>query len=83
MESIASVLLLLVAGGIYYPVISASFGLVTFIGRFVYALGYSSLGPKGRLIGAVLSNIGLFGTLGLSITTAILFIQGKLPIEYM
>lgn len=83
MESIASILLLLVAGGIYYPVIAASFGLVSFIGRLVYAFGYSSLGPKGRIIGAILGNIGLLGTFGLSITSAVLFLQGKVPSSYM
>jgi glutathione S-transferase len=49
-EWIATYLFFLVAGGVYYPISSASLGVAIFFVRIWYALGYTSQGPKGRVI---------------------------------
>jgi glutathione S-transferase len=68
---------MLFIAGIYFPVAAAVLGLVLFIGRLIYSIGYSSGGPKGRLVGAILGDLVLLGLLGLSLASAIMFTMGK------
>jgi hypothetical protein len=44
-EGISTSITLLIIGGFYYPVISASFGLAMIIGRMIYSVGYTLRGP--------------------------------------
>lgn len=78
-ECIATLLALVLIGGVYYPLVQVGFAVVLIISRLIYAVGYASGGPKGRLIGAILSNVGLFGSFSLSITTGIKMCQGIIP----
>eukprot|EP00455_Lapot_gusevi_P045749 TRINITY_DN58_c0_g2_i3.p2 TRINITY_DN58_c0_g2~~TRINITY_DN58_c0_g2_i3.p2 ORF type:complete len:143 (+),score=59.49 TRINITY_DN58_c0_g2_i3:70-498(+) len=70
-EGIAGISVFLAIAGIEFPVVSAVFGLVYFIGRIFYAYGYTIKGPQGRNVGAVLVDIGLVAVFGLSIYSSI------------
>jgi len=64
-EAAASAVALILGAGLFYPRVAAVLGLVYNVGRLLYSLGYRSLGPKGREIGAFIHNpalVGLFGT---------------------
>ncbi|CAG8495428.1 9470_t:CDS:2 [Funneliformis caledonium] len=63
-------LLLLLAGGIKYPVISSVAGGIWILGRLFFAWGYYSGNPKNRLRGAF-GYLGLFTLLGTSIATGV------------
>jgi uncharacterized membrane protein YecN with MAPEG domain len=76
-EGISTAITLLIIGGFYYPVVSASFGLAMIIGRFVYSIGYTARGAPGRLIGVILIDIALLATLVLSIMTCVKLIMGQ------
>jgi glutathione S-transferase len=76
-EGISTSITLLIIGGFYYPVISASFGLAMIIGRMIYSVGYTLRGPAGRTIGVVLIDISLLATLVLSIMTGVKMIMGQ------
>ncbi|KAJ4974098.1 hypothetical protein NE237_007272 [Protea cynaroides] len=54
---------LLLLGGLQYPVVAAGLGLVYVVGRYVYFTGYSTGDPKNRTKGGfyVLSLLGLVG----------------------
>jgi glutathione S-transferase len=62
--------------GIYFPIAIAVIGVVAIIGRLIYSIGYANGGPKGRLVGAIIGDLILLGQLGLSLASAIMFIQG-------
>jgi len=76
-ESAPSIFAFLFISGLYFPIVSAALGLVTVISRVIYAIGYVSSGPAGRLVGALLVDLALLGFLGLSFASGIMFIQGK------
>ena len=76
-EQIATCLALIAVGGLFYPIVQASFGLVMFIARIVYTVGYIKGGPKGRAAGVILWDIGLIASLVLASITAIQMIMGK------
>lgn len=75
-ESIAATTLMLVVGGLFFPRAAASIGLAMIIGRLVFAIGYSSGGPKGRTFGAIIIDLCYLGLLVLSIWSSVKFIQG-------
>ena len=50
-----------------------------FLGRIVYTLGYMQSGPKGRVIGVILWNIGLLASLILACISGVKLIMGKTP----
>lgn len=81
LESISTVITLLMIGGIYYPVIAASFGLGIFIARIIYSLGYYLSGASGRLIGVLIIDVCLLGLFVLSIITGVRFVQGIPPVS--
>jgi glutathione S-transferase len=68
---------LLFVAGLYFPVPAAAIGLGVIIFRFVYAAGYASGGPAGRVIGALANDLCLLGLFGLSIASGVMFIQGR------
>lgn len=78
-ESIASVLTLLVIGGIYYPIVAAAFGFVYFIGRIIYSIGYSMSGSAGRLIGVLILDVAIVALFVLSLITGYKFVRGIPP----
>ncbi|KAJ2554450.1 hypothetical protein EV175_002576, partial [Coemansia sp. RSA 1933] len=49
LEQVGMVLVMLIAAGLYQPKLAASFGASYIVGRFIYARGYSTAGPKGRI----------------------------------
>jgi glutathione S-transferase len=61
----------LLIGGIYFSIASAVLGLIVLISRAMYAIGYNSKGPGGRLIGAILNDLAILGLFGLSIASSI------------
>lgn len=69
--------MLLFIAGLYFPIPAAAIGLAVIIFRFVYAAGYASGGPAGRLIGALVNDFCMLGLFGLSIASGVMFIQGK------
>lgn len=79
LESLSSVITLLLIGGIYYPVAGAYLGVGIMIGRVMYSFGYSFSGSSLRLIGAVFIDIGTSGLFVLSIVTGARYISGILP----
>lgn len=73
-EWVASSLAFLLLGGLNFPIIAASFGLAMIIGRIIYAIGYCSSGPHGRLIGALVNDLMVLGLLVLSYISAVYMI---------
>jgi glutathione S-transferase len=75
LENYPEFLVLLLVGGLQYPLIASVSGLFWNVGKILYAVGYQTGGPKGRFIGMV-SYLGLFPLLGLNVLTAWNFIKG-------
>lgn len=63
--------------GIYFPLTAAALGVIFGVFKLNFALGYKKSGPRGRLVGAVGSELSLLGLLGLSIASGYLFLQGQ------
>ncbi|TPX31983.1 hypothetical protein SmJEL517_g04816 [Synchytrium microbalum] len=66
-ENITPVTVLLLTGGLFYPLVSAGLGVTYIVGRYVYSTGYTSSGANGRGIGAGILHIGDIGLLGVSV----------------
>ncbi|XP_045596758.1 glutathione S-transferase 3, mitochondrial-like [Procambarus clarkii] len=62
LENYPQFLFLLLLGGLYNPIVSATGGAVWCIGRIVYALGYYTGDPKNRVKGSF-AYFGLFAML--------------------
>lgn len=75
-EMVASTLVFLLIAGIYFPIPAAIIGLVLAIFRFIYAIGYTSSGPTGRVVGAIVNDFCLLGLLGLSFASGVMWIKG-------
>lgn len=73
-EWIASSLAFLLLGGLYFPIIAASFGLAMIVGRAIYAVGYCMTGPQGRLIGVLVNDLMVLGLLVLSYISGVYMI---------
>lgn len=80
-EWIASCLVFMLIGGLYFPITCAAIGLGVIIFRFVYACGYVSGGPAGRLIGALGNDFLVLAHFVFAVISSIYFIQGKPFIE--
>ena len=65
LESYPIVMLQMVLGGLVYPVWSAIFGGIWTVSRVLYGYGYAKNGPKGRLVGGILSHLGDIPLIGL------------------
>jgi uncharacterized membrane protein YecN with MAPEG domain len=70
----------LFVAGVYFPIASAVLGVVVLISRFLYAVGYSKNGPKGRIAGVLGNDLALLGLLGLSLASGIMFVLGRTAI---
>ncbi|KAI1336168.1 MAPEG family protein [Xylariaceae sp. FL0016] len=56
-ENLTPFLVALLISGLRYPNVSAGLGAAWVIGRFWYAFGYVSQGPKGRIPGFAISSL--------------------------
>lgn len=70
LESYSFVMLNMCVNGLVYPVTSACMGGIWVVGRIVYGYGYTSGGPDGRMAGALLSHLGDFPLVILSLKIA-------------
>jgi glutathione S-transferase len=57
----------LLLAGLFYPITSASFGVVNLVGRQLYASGYTAKGADGRLYGYMLISISQLSMCGMGI----------------
>ncbi|KXJ92832.1 hypothetical protein Micbo1qcDRAFT_160661 [Microdochium bolleyi] len=73
-ENLTPFLGALLIAGLSYPVYAAGLGATWTTGRAVYALGYTGAGPKGRVVGSVVSSLSGFVLLGMSVASAIKFL---------
>ena len=76
-EMVASTMSFLLVAGIIFPIPAAAFGLVIIISRLIYACGYSSSGPQGRVIGSGLNYMGMLVLFVLSVVSCIYFILNE------
>ena len=58
-EGVATAITLELVCGLFHPGVAVFAGLFYIIGRALYAVGYRSRGPKGRLIGALMIDVAL------------------------
>jgi len=77
LEWIASNLTFLIISGIYFPIPSAAIGAGIILARIIYTCGYSSKGPQGRFIGVALNSLLTLAQIGLTIVSAVYFINGN------
>lgn len=77
LEWIASTLIFIIIAGIYFPIPAAVLGLVIFIARIIYCVGYVVGGPKGRSVGALLNDFAILGLFVLGVISSVFFIIGK------
>lgn len=77
LEWIASCLVFLLIGGLYFPIPAASIGLGVIVARFIYAAGYASGGPKGRYVGALANDLLVLAQFVLAVISSIYFINGN------
>lgn len=57
LESLTTVIVLLVVAGLFFPIVAAVCGFAIFIGRILYTIGYLKSGPQGRLIGVIIIDL--------------------------
>lgn len=76
-EFAPSMFVVLLIAGVYFPVAAAVLGLVHFIGRIIYSIGYANGGPTGRFVGVILNDLSLLGLLGLAFASGIMLAMGK------
>lgn len=60
LEGFAAIQILMILNGLVSPINSAAFGFIWVIGRVIYGYGYANGGPSGRMVGGVISHIGDF-----------------------
>lgn len=76
-EMVASTLVFLLVAGIYFPIPSASVGLVMIIARIIYTCGYTMAGPRGRNVGAIINDLAFLALFVLSFISSIYFILNQ------
>ena len=59
-EGIATAIVLELVAGLFYPGSAVLCGILYIVGRELFALGYRNLGPKARLPGTIIMDLGLF-----------------------
>jgi uncharacterized membrane protein YecN with MAPEG domain len=60
LESVASVITMLLVSGLYFPRFSFTVALVNTVARVAYAYGYITGGARGRLVGALTADAVMF-----------------------
>lgn len=76
-EGVATYIVLILAAAVYYPVYASILGLAIIAGRFIFAIGYVTSGPKGRLAGALTVDVALLGLLYFAVMSGWNITQGK------
>ena len=78
-EWIAPSVVLILVGGLYFPIVSASLGLAVIIARALYAIGYMINGASNiiRAIGAIGNDILVLAILFLAYISAIYLILNR------
>eukprot|EP00002_Diphylleia_rotans_P014886 TRINITY_DN288_c0_g2_i1.p1 TRINITY_DN288_c0_g2~~TRINITY_DN288_c0_g2_i1.p1 ORF type:complete len:141 (-),score=28.46 TRINITY_DN288_c0_g2_i1:105-527(-) len=76
LENYTQFLVLLLIGGIRYPVVNSVAGLIWIVGRIAYAAGYATGDPAKRSRGAF-GYLGLFTLLGTTIAFAIEIVKSQ------
>mmetsp|Transcript_13615 Transcript_13615/g.19518 ORF Transcript_13615/g.19518 Transcript_13615/m.19518 type:complete len:171 (+) Transcript_13615:131-643(+) len=67
LEGLTPAIANLLLAGLFYPITSASLGVLNLVGRQLYASGYRAKGPDGRLYGFLLINIAQVSFTGMGI----------------
>jgi uncharacterized membrane protein YecN with MAPEG domain len=80
-ESIGIIIPLILIAGIAMPEIGALVGFGYFAGRLIYAIGYRTNGPKGRIIGATILDITLLGLIVLAVISGLKALNNTLSLE--
>mmetsp|Transcript_22257 Transcript_22257/g.33165 ORF Transcript_22257/g.33165 Transcript_22257/m.33165 type:complete len:144 (+) Transcript_22257:55-486(+) len=57
LENMPLFLIMVTTNGLVFPKVSAAMGFVFAVGRFFYGYGYAKYGPRGRMVGAVISHL--------------------------
>jgi len=76
LESLSMTQILILANGVAFPKLSSLFGLFYVLGRVLYGRGYSKNGPKGRMLGGLISHLGDLPLLILTFVNAFMMIRG-------
>ena len=63
LETFLPIVALLMIGAVNKPEITGISSLVVALGRILYAIGYRKGGPKGRIAGAILFDLGLLAAI--------------------
>ena len=66
-----------VVGGLAFPYVSVATGISYMLGRALYSFGYIHRGPKGRMLGSLISDISLVVLTGTAIATGLFMTQGR------
>eukprot|EP00835_Amoeboradix_gromovi_P006096 NODE_659_length_5444_cov_0.092423.p3 type:complete len:154 gc:universal NODE_659_length_5444_cov_0.092423:2925-2464(-) len=75
MDYLPATTVMLLIGGINYPIVSSGFGSVYILGRVLYGHGYRKYGPEGRYNGNAILKIGILGLLVVSITSCLRMLE--------
>lgn len=67
---------MLIVGGLYFPITNAVIGLGIVIFRFIYAIGYTSKGPVGRIIGGLGNDLLVLAQFIFAIISSVYLIKG-------
>ena len=71
LETFSIVVVMSFITAINQPLWAAVVGYVLVLGRIIYGLGYCHAGPKGRLVGAILWDLGLLAVFAGSIASLV------------
>lgn len=71
LEQVVTVIVLIIVAGIHYALAAGILGWIYFVGRLAYTFGYVARGPKGRLVGVLLCDIGLLGGIVVAIMSCV------------
>jgi glutathione S-transferase len=70
-ENLTPFLAALLIAGLKYPVFAGTLGGAWSAARLLFAIGYTSNGPKGRIVGSVTGTLINFALVGTSLYTAL------------
>eukprot|EP00744_Colponema_vietnamica_P002913 GILI01004524.1.p2 GENE.GILI01004524.1~~GILI01004524.1.p2 ORF type:complete len:177 (-),score=58.13 GILI01004524.1:44-574(-) len=71
LEAILPIVLFSLVAGLSFPVPTIALIWVCIVGRVAYGIGYTSRGPQGRAVGAIIFDLGLLALLILGIYSSL------------
>jgi hypothetical protein len=73
-------MVLILIGGVYFPIVSASLGLAVAVSRLLYAIGYVQGGASSpiRSVGAIGNDLLTLATIVFAVWSSIKWISGDL-----